>query len=245
VLFRYLVAAEHLAADVAQRPGRPAVHQAHGDVLCLLDQYEQGVAAYRIALRLDPFRREAMERMAVALFHSGAYAEAEPLLAELSGSKKDGTATWIKHVRADCLLALGRAGQARPIYAGLMEAEPGSVELPLALAKCDILENQFATAQATLQAVLARAPDHSEASALLGYLLLEAGRPAEAVPHLNVALRDKQLLRRETVERLLNLASNRPASGEKPAARPPQAAVPAAPPERGGRLSARESLEVR
>lgn len=202
-----LLAAEGLQEAVSRMPGRAAIHMAYGDVLCLLGRYDEAVGAYRIASRLDPRRDDLAERIAVALYYAGAYDEAEPLLAELVASRTDTGAPWLASMRAECLIALGRVPQAREIYVAQMKDAPGSIELLLAMAKCDILENRLGDARARIEVTLARQPAHAEANALMGYLLVEGDRPGQAVSHLRLALKDQQAPYRKTVELLLNRAS--------------------------------------
>ncbi|MGB2998983.1 MAG: hypothetical protein WBC59_10160, partial [Phycisphaerae bacterium] len=54
---------------------------------------------------------------------------------------------------------------------------------------------------------------HAEANALMGYVLMEAGRPGEAVSHLRLALEAPDCADREAVERLLARAG---AAGSRP-----------------------------
>jgi cytochrome c-type biogenesis protein CcmH/NrfG len=84
-------------------------------------------------------------------------------------------------------------------------------------AKCDILERRLPSARKALEDALAREPQHSEANALMGYVLLAEGRPGEAAPHLTLALRDPQCAGRATVERLLARANGHPPGAARPA----------------------------
>ncbi len=201
------VAAERLQGAISRAPGRAASHLAYGDVLCMMEGYEEAIGSYRIAQRLDPKREDVADRIAVALFRSGAYAEAERTLADLAGSKTGTGSEWLRGMRAECLLALGRVAEARDQYAALMRDRSDSIELLIAMAKCDILEDRPGPARARLEVALARQPAHAEANALLGYLLVEGHRPGEAVSYLRLALEDPAFPYRKTVELLLSRAS--------------------------------------
>jgi len=200
-------AAECLADAVERMPGRAAVQLAYGDVLCLLGRYGEAVGAYHIAQRLDPKRDDLTDRLALALFGAGDYAEAESLLATLAESKSGAGFEWIGLKRIECLLALGRAADARALATSLLKRQPDAVALLVARAKCDVVDHRFDGARDDLEKVLSAQPSNAEANAIMGYLLIESDHPGEAVSHLKLALRDPTLPRRETVERLLDQAS--------------------------------------
>jgi cytochrome c-type biogenesis protein CcmH/NrfG len=67
-----------------------------------------------------------------------------------------------------------------------------------------------------LDEALQQSPDDAEANALMGLVLIGAGRAGEAVPHLRLALAAPDCGDRKAVERLLALAT----------AQDPQQAVP-------------------
>lgn len=204
--------------DATQRmPGRAEVHAALGDVLMFLGKDEQAAGSLRIAVRLEPGRTDLQERLALALYHSGSYAEAESLLGDLALSQPDFAAGWLASMRADCLMAMGRTARAREVYLALSQTRRDSVGPLVGAAKCDILEGRLPSARKALEDTLAREPQHSEANALMGYVLLAEGRPGEAAPHLTLALRDPQCAGRATVERLLAKAQGHPPGAARPA----------------------------
>lgn len=196
-------AAQSLADAAGRMPGRTEVHAALGDVLARLNRHAGAAASYRTALRLEPDRPDIKERLAIALFSSGAYVEAEAALAELAPSGPDFATHWVQGMRGDCLIALRRLPEARALYQTLAHAQPDSAAPLVGLAKCDILDNRLPAAKALLEQALARSPRHAEASALLGYLLVAEGKPAEATPHLALALEDPKFADRAAAEHLL------------------------------------------
>jgi tetratricopeptide (TPR) repeat protein len=196
-------AADVLAAAAERMPGRAEIHAALGDVLVVLKRHQDAVGSYRIAVRMEPQRTDFKERLATALYYSGSYAEAEPLLAELAMTQPDFAAGWIIEMRAECLMALGRLPQARGLYRALSDVRRDAAGPRVGMAKCDILDNDLPSARRCLEEALARDPQHCEANALMGYVLVEAGRPGEAAPHLALALKDPQCAGRATIERLL------------------------------------------
>jgi tetratricopeptide (TPR) repeat protein len=200
-----------LRETVDRLPGKADAHTALGDVLVLQKQYEEAVGSYRIAMRLCPSQVGLKERLATALFRSGAYGEAEPILAELGETAPNGIgAAWTLDMRSTCLLALGRTAEARALCTPEVQARATSAAPLVVLAQCDILENQLVSAQASLEAALKREPEHAQANALMGYVLMAGGRPGEAVPHLKLALRDPACEGRPTIEYLLARAEKRP-----------------------------------
>jgi len=136
-------AASSLGAACDQMPGSAEVHAAYGDILSRLGQYEEAVGRYRVALRLNPDNATPKERLAVALFRSGAYAEAESILAGLESTEPDFASGWICQMRADCHLALRRTEGARALYQRRAKAAPEAVLPRLGLARCAILDGRL------------------------------------------------------------------------------------------------------
>jgi len=203
--------------EAAERmSGRAEVHAALGDVLAHQRRYSAAAGSFRIALRLEPNRTDLKERLARALYASGDYNEAEPLLADLALAQPDFASTWVHGMRADCLLATGRVKAAREIYLAQSQNSRAAVAARVGLAKCDILDNCLPSARKSLEEALSRQPQHAEANALMGYVLLAEGRPGEATAHLSMALRDPECAGRQTIERLL--AKARSDHTEAPAA---------------------------
>jgi tetratricopeptide (TPR) repeat protein len=219
-------AAVRLRAAADRMPGQAEVHVAFGDVRSLLGQDAEAVADYRRALRVGADAAGLNERLATALFRSGAYAEAEPMLDELAQAKAPAEPDWLLRMRVDCLLALGRPDDARSLCRRRAETAPGAVQV--ALAKCDVLENRLPSARKSLEAALAADPRDAEANALMGYVLVAQGRTDEARPHLKAALADPRCEGRRTVERLLARAEGRPTAE-------PDSAAPSATPRAAGR----------
>jgi Tfp pilus assembly protein PilF len=202
-------AAQVLNEAISQMPGRGDLQAALGDVLSTLKRHAEAVGCYRIALRLAPDQADVKERLAVALFYSGAYAEAETALADLDPFGKDPTPAWVACMRAECFMALGRVAQAREAFEVAAKVHPALPAAVVGLAKCDILENRLPSAHKFLDQVLARDARHAEGNALMGYVLVAEGHPGEAVPHLELALGDPKLADRAAIEKLLNLARSR------------------------------------
>jgi len=197
--------------EAAERmPGRAEVHVALGDVLAHQKRCSTAVGSFRIALRLEPNRTDFKERLARALYASGEYGEAESLLSDLALTQPDFASGWVHTMRADCMLATGRVAQAREVYQAQSQNKRTAVAPLVGLAKCEILDNRLAGARKHLEEALSRQPQHTEANALMGYVLLAEGRPGEATAHLSMALRDPECARRDTVERLLAKARGDP-----------------------------------
>jgi tetratricopeptide (TPR) repeat protein len=195
-----------LEAAAERLPGRAELHAGLGDVYALVGRHAEAAACYRTAIRLDPAEDSLQERLAAALYRAGHYAEAEPMLTDLVRSHPEFASAGILQMRGGCLLALGRADEARAAYeqAGRLSADPAESLVPLA--RCDILQDRLPAALDRLEKVLALRPKDTETNALLGYVLVALGRSAEAVPHLRLALADPECVARETVVGLLERA---------------------------------------
>jgi tetratricopeptide (TPR) repeat protein len=209
-------AARRLNEALGRTPGSVELHAARGDLLCLMGNYPEAVGSYRIARRLAPRRQDVTERLATALFYSGDYAEAEPLLADMADAEPEKTPGWVLEMWGDSLLSLDRLREARPVYERILARDGASVDARVALAKCDLLEDRPTSARHRLDEALQQSPDDAEANALMGLVLIGAGRAGEAVPHLRLALAAPDCGDRKAVERLLALAT----------AQDPQQAVP-------------------
>ena len=201
--------------------GRPEFQAARGDVFSALKRYGEAVGSYRIALRLSPDQADVKELLARALFYNGAYREAEAALADLPvAAGSESASGWIGRMRVDCLLALGRTAQARELLAVQAKDAPTSAAPWIGLAKCDILDDRLPPARRNLEQALAKSPRDGEANALLGFVLVAADRPGEAIPHLELSLKDPKLSDRAAVEKLLAQARG---SLQPPAAAPVEA----------------------
>jgi Tfp pilus assembly protein PilF len=188
----------------ARMPGRPEVFAALGDVLSVQARHGEAAGCYRVALRLAPSQADLRERLAVALFYDGAYAEAEAALADIAPAQAGEAAPgWVAYMRADSLMALGRVEEARTLMRAQAEARPQAAAPLVGLAKCDLLQNRLPSAQQWLEKALSKNARDAEANALMGYVLVTDGRAAEAAAHLELALTDPKLPDRAAVERLL------------------------------------------
>ena len=199
--------AEEAAKDLGQAanrmPGRAELYAALGDVQAMLKRHDQAVGSYRTAIRLKSDMPAMKERLAAALFRSGAYTEAEPLLGELAHSEPEFVSGWVQQMWADCLLALGRVPEARALYEARRHLAPKTLAPLVGLAKCDILENRLTSACQWLESAMTIQPQDSETHALMGYVLVATGRPGEALAHLRLALENPVCEGRPTLERLL------------------------------------------
>jgi tetratricopeptide (TPR) repeat protein len=211
-------AAVVLSEAIGRLSGKSELHAALGDVLSVLKRYSEAVGSYRIALRLSTDQQEELkERLAIALYYSGAYAEAATALAELKVTGPDAAAGWAAHMRAECLLALGRLDEAYDLYTAAAAARPNAPAALIGLAKCDILSNRLPQARRFLEQALTRSPRDAEGNALMGYVLVAEGRSGEAVAHLELALKDPKLSDRAAVEKLLTGVRNGLKAGAAPA----------------------------
>lgn len=202
-------AARCLGDAIGRMPAKAEINAALGDVLNLLGRHRAAAESYEIALRLDPQRRDVKPSLATALYAAGAYDEAEPVLADLVETEPEFAGRWALKMRAECLMALGRTAEARATYERLQALSPQEIGPVLALARCDLLMNRLGDAEHRLRAVLASDPRHAEANALLGCVLLSAGRRDEAAAYLKKALEDPTFEGRRTIEGLLAQADGR------------------------------------
>ena len=83
-------------------------------------------------------------------------------------------------LRGDALLALGRPGEARAVFAAMLERQPGQTEALLGLARLAALDQQLAAAQLLIDQAIKGSPDSVEALRLQGDLQRLQGNNAGA-----------------------------------------------------------------
>ena len=119
----------------------------------------------RKAQTLGSAPAEVLPRLGKAWLMLGQF---ERVLKELPGDPAQPTA--VLALRGDALLALGRHEEARALFAGMQQRQPGQTEALLGLARLAALDGQIAAAQLLIEQALKGSPDSLEALRLQGDL---------------------------------------------------------------------------
>lgn len=234
---RYEEAARLFAQAVQADPGDYAALFHLALAQSLMGGNEEAIANYRRVLELKPGLYEAELNLGILLVRSGRAREALPHL-EAAAGRKPGQPRAYSHWGM-ALLEAGEYGEARRKFDKALELDPASPLAHLGLARTLLRLDHVAEAEkhfrqaAALDASLREAlrelaaaleskgereraialyrefPEDPAMRERLGHLLLEAGRAAEAVPHLEWAV-----AKSPTVANRTALAIARARSGE-------------------------------
>jgi tetratricopeptide (TPR) repeat protein len=175
------VAALRLAAQAT--PDDPVAHYNLGLMCLKANLLPEATASLRQALDLDPGFDRAHYTLGVALQNQGHLAEAETALRAAAERGSRRTQAYAR--LGDVLEARGQFADAATCY---RRAADDTIAGRLNLAKALVAENDREAAVELLRRVIARAPDHADASWTLGTVLLALGRFREALLQLDRAM---------------------------------------------------------
>ena len=126
-------------------------------------------------------QKALLGRLGDAQLTSGALAEAVQSYRRLLALRPDSSR--VRYQLARAYAAAGRAADAERTYRQLLDSPAYGVPARVEAAALLRHHGQLAAAEPLLSQALALAPDHREGLLLLGEVLLEQGRPAEALTH--------------------------------------------------------------
>ena len=176
-------ALELLGAIVAADPDYRDVQLLLGQACLVANLHPAAKKHFERTLETDPGNPHAAFLLGLTLYRSARWFEAAEALARARDLAPHNPHPLI--YRGLSLLRLGRPDEARDdIEAALAEAEEPTARL--ALAELELAEGRFEEAEASARGVASSAGS-LEATILLGRIVFEAGRPAEAVPILRRA----------------------------------------------------------
>jgi tetratricopeptide (TPR) repeat protein len=168
-----------LRRALARRPDFPPLLEDLGGVLAMQERFEEAVATFESALKLDPRLPFARKKLGEALAALGRGPEADKAF--------EG---WFDQdaARAQVAIALDHLGAGRKDAAirtlrTILRVRPDSVDALHALAQAYWGDEQRSSdIEALLKRVVELSPAHISAWAMLGALLHETDRPEEAIP---------------------------------------------------------------
>lgn len=160
-------------------PNTSLAHILAGEIMESMQNTSGAVAAYKQAVAASPTNPEAIEHLADVYWHTGGYANAQP------------------------------------IYRSLLEKQPANCAARWKLAdSLDELGETPEIAKKELDTTLTQCPDLAQAHAERARLLLRTGKPAQALPDLQIA--EKKAPGEASVQQLL--AQTYRALGDRPRA---------------------------
>jgi tetratricopeptide (TPR) repeat protein len=209
---KYDVAAELLTKAVAANPKDYATQFNLALTYSLLGKDDDAIAGYRKVLELEPGLYEAELNLGIVLLRQKRAPEAVPVLEDAAGKRPKLLRPQL--YLADALLETGDLPKAEQAYQAAAGIDPKSAPADLGLGRALARQNKLADAEphyrnaAALDAankgallelaemyektgqpgqaisIYTEFPDNVAVRERLGQMLVEAGKPAEAIPHL-------------------------------------------------------------
>ena len=213
---RYQDAADDLKQAVAADPKDYGAHFNLALAYSLLGRDAEAIPEYKTTLELKPGLYQAELNLGISLLREKRNTEAVPYLTSAVTQKPKEYRP--NYYLADALLAAGEPEKASQYFITALEADPKSAPAELGLGESLAKRNQLADAAphfrkaaelnpdyrdrllelATLYegqkqgaeaiAIYQQFPENPGAQERLGELLLEAGKPADAIPHFEAAI---------------------------------------------------------
>lgn len=212
----YPAAVEHFSKAVEADPKDYAAHFHLALANSMLGKDAEAISGYRTVLDLKPGLYEAQLNLGIVLLRQKQAREAVPLLQAAAEQKPQEFRP--PFFLAEALLAAGDFQQAEASYQKASELDPKSAAAQAGLARAQLKLNRLDEAAASFRkaaeldpsfqdtllelasayekqgraaeaiALYAQFPDDVASRERLGELLIEAGKPADAVPHLEWAV---------------------------------------------------------
>jgi tetratricopeptide (TPR) repeat protein len=165
----------------------PGAFELAGRLAMMLEDYDKAERYCQVARDLDSKNPCYLESLARAQFLGGRYASAVATLEELAVADAYKDRAWVYLMRADCLLALGRPGEAQEACRQASELEPGNPAAWSGLAKAHLAMADFHRAMCAAREAMKLDDTDSTAAMVLGYVLVRDGQAEQAVAVLTPA----------------------------------------------------------
>ncbi len=162
---------------ISLRPDHPHLHEDLGSVLALQERYAEAVPCFEQAIRLEPQLPLAHKKLGQALAALGRGSEADESFEEFfdRDPARGKVAVALDHLRA------GRKEEALDTLRAALRENADNIDALRVLAQLYWREDkQLSDAEALLRRVTQLAPGHTMAWTMLGGILLESHRHAEA-----------------------------------------------------------------
>jgi tetratricopeptide (TPR) repeat protein len=165
------------------------VRQTLGHIAMMQGEIERAIELFDEACLLAPEEPALVEDLARAQIAGGRFAEAENSLARLLARESSADRRDLEHLRASCLLRLGRPVEAREIYRRLSRDDRGSADFAawMGLAKVSVTLDEPLQLRAAANRMIAIAPSRHEGHLMLALFQRETGNIEGAVASLSRA----------------------------------------------------------
>ena len=183
---RYPESEQTLRLAVALQPDHPHLHEDLGSVLALQDRYEEAIPCFEQAIRLEPRLPLAHKKLGQALAALGRGQDADAAFEEFfeQDSARGQVALALDHLRA------GRKTEAIDTLRSALRESDRNVDAMRFLAHIYWQEEQQQSdAEALLRRATTLAPGYAAAWVMLGMILHEGNRDAEAIECFRAATR--------------------------------------------------------
>ncbi len=175
---RYADAERTVREAISMQPDFPHLHEDLGSILAMQERYEDAVTSFREAIRLEPQLPLAHKKLGQALAALGRGQEADSAFEEFfeRDPGKGNLALALDHLRA------GRREEATALLRAALKENPDNVDALRNLAQIYWREEKhLSDAEAMLRRATTLAPGYAQAWLLLGNIVHESGRHAEAL----------------------------------------------------------------
>lgn len=171
----------------AELPDSPAIHRAIGDVASAQGRYDDAIAEYNLALKLDAADLRALFQLAVTLRRAKRLDEAQAAFDRVATVDKEYPGLALE--RGLLHEVAGRADEALEAYEAALAKAPDDLDLMLRVGCSNAAAGRAKEAEALLRKVLAQRPNSAETNHCLGRaLLLDPTRLADAQRSLERAV---------------------------------------------------------
>ena len=178
----YAAAVEQLSKAVAAAPKDYAAQFNLALAYSLLGKDAEAIAGYRTVLDLKPGLYQAELNLGIVLIRAKQAREAIPLLEAALQQKPKELQPNLQ--LAEALLAAGDLAKAEQSYKAAVEIDPSLKDV---LLKVAVAYERAGQASKAID-IFAQFPENVAVRERIGELLIEAGKPAEAAPHLEFAV---------------------------------------------------------
>jgi len=166
---------------------QPGIYELAGRLATMLKDYGKAEKYYQLATDLDYGNPYYLDALAQSQFMAGHADRAQETLRKLVAIPGHGNRASV-HVRlGDCLLATGRAAEARDEYLCAGELAPDNAAAWTGLTRAYLALSDVNRASLAAKEALKADGLNSEASMVLGYALLRSGQIAQAISVLSRA----------------------------------------------------------
>jgi tetratricopeptide (TPR) repeat protein len=167
---------------------QPGIYELAGRLAMMLEDYDKAVRYYQFAHDLDYTNACYLESLARVQFLARQYGPAVESLQTLAATEAYKNRAWVYLMKGECLLALGRAGEAREACYQASDLDPGNLAVWLCLAKASLAMGDFPRAVCAAREVLKLDATNADAAMVFGYVLLRDRQADQALAVLSGAL---------------------------------------------------------